>query len=256
MTTQSRGGIQSLLRGFELLELMAADGGESSLTELANRSGLPLPTVHRIMRTLVGSDYVRQLPSRRYGLGPRLVGLGDAAANMVGVWARPWLTQLVDSVGESANLALLDGDHVMYVAQVPSRHAMRMFTEVGRRASVHATAVGKAILAGMPDEAVRDLVARTGLTPQTRHTITTANGLISELDRIRERGYAVDDEEQEDGVRCVAIAIRSASTRMAVSVSGPTGRITADSVDRIGSVLKDVVGSISTELEKQSVEIA
>src|SRR5690606_32825358 len=93
---------------------MADAGGEISLSQLADSSGLPLPTIHRIIRTLVDNGYVRQLPSRRYALGPRLIGLGESASRMLGTWARPHLAQLVDELGETANLAMLDGDKVVY----------------------------------------------------------------------------------------------------------------------------------------------
>ncbi|MCW2698410.1 MAG: Transcriptional regulator, IclR family [Modestobacter sp.] len=132
-------GVQSLERAFLLLELMAEDGGEVALSRLAVDSGLPLSTIHRLVRTLVARGYVRQLPSRRYVLGPRLIHLGESSSRTLGTWARPHLTALVDAFGETANLAMLDGDRVVYVAQVPSRHSMRMFTEVGRRVHLHCT---------------------------------------------------------------------------------------------------------------------
>ena len=124
----------------------------SALSQLANQSGLPLPTIHRLLRTLVDLGYIRQESSRQYVLGPRLIRLGDASSRMLSVWARPHLARLVDELGESANLAMLDGDEIVYVAQAQSRHSMRMFTEVGRRVEPHCTAVGKAIMATMAIE--------------------------------------------------------------------------------------------------------
>lgn len=144
------GGVQSLERAFDLLERMADAGGEVGLSELSASSGLPLPTIHRLMRTLVACGYVRQQPNRRYALGPRLIRLGESASRLLGTWARPYLARLVEETGETANMALLDGDEIVYVAQVPSKHSMRMFTEVGRRVLPHSTGVGKALLAGFP----------------------------------------------------------------------------------------------------------
>src|SRR5690348_2502342 len=128
----------------DLLEALADAGGELGLSELAQASGLPQPTIHRLLRTLVARGYARQLPSRRYSLGPRLMFLGDIASQLLRVWARPDLSRLVEHTGETANMALLEGDEVVYVAQVPSRNSMRMFTEVGRRVQPHCTGVGKA----------------------------------------------------------------------------------------------------------------
>jgi IclR family transcriptional regulator, acetate operon repressor len=242
-------GVQSLNRAFALLEHMAAAGGDVALSELATRSGLPLPTIHRIMRTLVGSGYVRQLPSRRYALGPRLIGLGDAASRMLGEWARPHLAELVDQVGETANMAVLDADAVVYVAQVPSRHAMRMFTEVGRRVPVHCTGVGKALLAQLPAPAARALLGRAGMAARTPHTITDPDRLARELDRIRHQGFAVDDGEQELGVRCVAVAVPGGPSTTALSVSGPQARVTWAAVERIAPLLRQAAQALAGHLD-------
>ena len=191
------GGVQSVERTFELLELMADAGGEVALSELADKSGLPLPTIHRIMRTLVGAGYARQQPSRRYSLGPRLIRLGETASRALGSWARPYLAELTEATGETSNMAVLDGAQIVYVAQVPSQHSMRMFTEVGRRVDAHATAVGKAVMANLPPEVVTQLLTRAGMPPQTERTITTVEAMHAELARIRDQGYALDDGEQE-----------------------------------------------------------
>src|SRR3990170_4336645 len=148
------GSVQSIERAFGLLETMADHSGMMGLSQLAAESGLPLPTIHRLVRTLVDLGYLRQEASRQYVLGPKLIRLGDVSSHMLSVWARPHLAHLVDELGESANLAMLDGDQIVYVAQVPSRHSMRMFTEVGRRVWPHCTAVGKALLASMPPRTV------------------------------------------------------------------------------------------------------
>ncbi|MFE2753325.1 IclR family transcriptional regulator [Actinosynnema sp. NPDC059335] len=233
MAAESTGGVQSLQRAFDLLERLADAGGEAGLSELAAASGLPLPTIHRLIRTLVALGYVRQNSNRRYALGSRLIRLGETASRQFGTWARPFLAELVDRVGETANLAVLDGDEVVYVAQVPSRHSMRMFTEVGRRLLPHGTGVGKAILSQLPRDQVRALLARTGLPAYTPNTITDADVLLASLDRIAARGYALDESEQELGVRCVAVPLRAGPALAAVSVSGPDSRLTKESVARI-----------------------
>src|SRR5262249_17340115 len=144
--------------------------------------------------------------------------------------AKPVLRQLVDEVGESANLAVLEGHEVVYVAQAPGRHSMRMFTETGRRAAAHSTAVGKAILAELPDDAIDDLFG-PNLTAETENSITALPTLKRELRAVRRRGYATDEEEQEAGVRCVAVAIPDSTILGAVSISGPVGRLTEDVID-------------------------
>jgi IclR family acetate operon transcriptional repressor len=193
---------------------------------------MPVPTIHRILRTLVDCGYVRQLPNRRYALDSRLIPLGEVASSMLGQWARPVLAELVDALGETANLAMFDGDLVMYTCQVPSRHSMRMFTEVGRRVLPHCTGVGKALLAQLNDDEVRTLVGRTGMQPQTPNTVTDVEDLLAQLRIIREQGYALDEGEQEIGVRCVAAPVYGVATQLAVSVSGPAPRMTPELVDQ------------------------
>jgi IclR family acetate operon transcriptional repressor len=242
------GGVQSVARAFDLLERLADGGGEMGLSELAAATGLPLPTIHRIVRTLVAGGYVRQEASRRYALGPRLIRLGDSAGRMFGARARPFLASLVDATGETANLAMLDGDEVVYVAQVPSRHAMRMFTEVGRRVLPHCTAVGKVLLARLPPDEVRALLARTGMPRHTDSTITDPEVFVAGLPEIARRGWAVDDGEQDVGVRCLAAAVPHGSVRAAVSVSGPAVRVTPEARERIVPALTVVADRLGAAL--------
>lgn len=250
---ESSKGVQSLARAFDLLEGLADVGGEASLSELATGTGLPLPTIHRLMRTLVALGYVRQNSNRRYALGSRLIRLGENASKQWGTWARPLLTELVDAVGETANLAVLEGDEVVYVAQVPSPHAMRMFTEVGRRVLPHGTGVGKAMLAQLPPSQVRQLLSRTGMPAYTGSTITDPQRLLDNLAEIAARGYALDESEQEVGVRCVAVPVRDAPALAAVSVSGPGSRLTTESVDRIVPVISDIAKRMSAQVASASV---
>ncbi len=241
-------GVQSVGRVFDLLEIVGAAGGEIGLSELAEHSRLPLPSIHRLVRTLVDRGYMRQLPNRRYTLGVRLIPLGEAATAMVGTWARPVLQQLVDELGETANVAVLDGDMAMYIGQVPSTHSMRMFTELGRRVHPHSTGVGKALLSRLDDERVRALLERTGMRAQTPRTITDPDALLVDLHRIRREGYALDEGEQEVGVRCVAVPVAKLAMGPAVSVSGPAARMTADLVGRAIPLLHAAAREIAAKV--------
>lgn len=245
MAAEKSVGVQSVGRAFHLLHLMSEAGGQMSISALAAASGLPLPTIHRIIRTLTESGHVRQNASRQYALGPRLVGLGESASRTLAAGAQPDLRELAEVAGETANMALYDGDRAVYVAQVPSHHSMRMFTEVGRRVPLHATGVGKALLSQMPDAAVRKLMTSTGMPSMTDRTITDLNVLLQVLAEIRERGHALDDGEHEFGVRCVAVPVSDSPTLTAISVSGPESRLTAEAVDRVVPLLRETATAVA-----------
>lgn len=195
---------------------------------------------------------MRQLPSRRYVLGPRLIHLGESSSRTLGTWARLHLADLVEGTGETANLAMLDGDRVVYVAQVPSRHSMRMFTEVGRRVHLHCTGVGKALLAQLPRETARELVQRAGMPRRTPRTITDVDEHMAELDRISAQGYAVDDGEQETGVRCIAVPVLAGGAQTALSVSGPEGRVTLESLPQLAELLRATAVELAAELREDA----
>jgi IclR family acetate operon transcriptional repressor len=144
---------------------------------------------------------------------------------------------------------MLDGDMVVYIAQAPSKHSMRMFTEIGRRVLPHATGVGKALLAQMDDDAVAALVTRTGMPARTAKTITTLPELLADLELIRERGWAEDNGEQEVGVRCLAAAVPSSGSLTAISVSGPEARITSDAAGRLGPIVAGVADEMRAVFE-------
>ncbi len=246
---RSTGGVQSLSRAFAILEAMADAGGEIGLSQLATEAQLPPATIHRLVRTLVDLGYVRQEPSRHYSLGPRLMRLVDTSTKRLATLAHPYMSDVVDALGESVNLAVLDGEEIVYVAQVqPSQNFMRMFTEVGRRAKPHTTAVGKAILATKPEAEVRELLKRTGMARRTEQTLTTPKLLFADLERVRERGYALDDGEQELGVRCVALTVPQAARPMALSMSGPLTRMSDDVIDQAVPILRQAAAKIGAEL--------
>ncbi len=226
------GGVQSVRRALDVLEVLAARGGRAAIGEVAADAGLPVATAHRLLRTLVERGYAHQGPDRRYVLGSRLVPLGTVAGSLVGVGSEAVLTRLVDALGETANLAMLSGSRAQYVAQVPGRHTMRMFTEVGRLVDLHSTGVGKALLARLDDTRILEHVRRVGLARATEHTLVTEQALLADLAVVRERGYALDEQEQEVGVRCVAAAVGEPMPWLAVSVSGPVTRMTDALIDR------------------------
>ncbi|GAA2998629.1 hypothetical protein GCM10020229_08790 [Kitasatospora albolonga] len=181
-------------------------------------------------------------------LGPRLIRLGETSGRLLGSWARPYLAELMEATGETANLAVLEGGEVVYVGQVQSRRSMRMFTEVGRRVQPHCTGVGKALLAQLDEPEARAVLGTQPLQSHTPYTVTDPDELFAQLAHARASGYVVDDQEQEIGVRCIAVAVPGAPTPTALSVSGPEARIRALEAQAGESSLVPVMRQIATRL--------
>jgi IclR family acetate operon transcriptional repressor len=241
--------VQSVDRAVDLLEALATSEGAVGVGELATVTGLPQGTAHRLLRSLQTRGYVRHDSSRKYSLGTGAFLLGDAAQRALARSARPYLGQLVTLSGETANLAILEGDDVVYLAQVPSPHTLRMFAEVGRHVAPHSTAVGKVLLAGMPREQAAATVRRSGLAALTPHTITDLSALLEELDAAGSRGWAVDEEEHELGIRCVAVPVaRQARVVAALSVSGPAERFAGARREGLVEQMSQVADAFAEEL--------
>lgn len=248
-------GVQSVERAFALLEVLGEADGPLSLAEVAQRAGLASPTAHRLLRTLQAQGYVAQHATREYSLGPGLIALGRRATPPLAVFAQPVLAELEEISGETANLAVLERDLIAYVAQVPSRHRMRMFTEVGRQVLPHASGVGKAILSTLPEPSVRAIIRRTGLPQYTPSTLTDEAAFFADLRESRRRGFAIDDGEQEVGVRCIAVALpgygadagttSAAGPAAAVSISGPAARVTDAVSARYVEALQQAAGRLA-----------
>jgi DNA-binding IclR family transcriptional regulator len=252
--TRARSGtVQSVVRSLELLEAVAGRS-ESGLLELAERTGLRPSTAHRLLATLVERGYVVQnAQNSRYRLGHRVVALaGRAEDRMARLRAsvEPWMRRILEQYDESTNLAVLDRFSVVYVDQLESSRAVRMFTRIGSRVPAHATGVGKALLAFQPAPMLEQLYAGEPFAELTARTITSAESLRQELERVRRRGYALDREEYDDGVACVAAPIfdHTGETLAAISVSGPVDRINRLDLREVGEQLVAQTLEISREL--------
>lgn len=245
---KQQGGVQSVERAFYLLELIAESSSDLSLSELAAMVDLPAPTTHRLLKTLVSLGYARQLASRRYGLGLGLIRLGEHADTQFAPLAKPHLEALAEQTGESANMAMLETNMVVYIAQAPSPHPMRMFTEVGHRTFTHSTGVGKAMLAELDLDRVRKIMAKAGMPAATEHTITDVAQLEEELRTIKRQGYAVDEAEHALGVRCYAVALPNVPIPMALSISGPAFRVTAALGEKAIPLLKNEALKLAAKL--------
>lgn len=242
-------GVQSVERALNLLDLLTDRGGVSSVSELAAGSGLSLPTAHRLLTTMEKAGYLQRYAGRKYALGTRMMVVGNAAAGLLKLRVLPYLERLVRETGETANAAALEGRSVVYFAQAPSPHPMRTVREEGSRAEMHASGVGKAILAGLADERADELLEHGDLPALTPNTIGSLPGMRVEIEKIRSRGYAVDAGEQDVGVRCVAVRLPTTAIHAAFSVSGPEMRVRAIRLERLTSLLHQVAEDFVREFE-------
>lgn len=242
----SRGkSVQSVDRAFDVLEVLASHGRPMGISEIARITALPQGTVHRLLLALVDRRYARRDAERKYAIGAAALRLGDAANRALVSVSTNYLRQLVQLAGETANLAVLEGTHMVYAAQSPSPHTLRIFAEVGRPVPLHSTAVGKAVLAAMNRADALRLLDRSELSGRTPYTITTVPALVAELDRVSDEGFAVDDEEHELGVRCVAVPLAELpGVRAALSVSGPAERLTLDAARSLAPAVADVAAAL------------
>jgi len=247
------GGVQSVERTLDILEALVELGSEVGLVEISQAVTLPLATVHRLLGTLIQRGYVKQnRQNRKYALGFRALQMGSDMRQRFSLRleARPFLQRLMQRSGESANLAVLDEGEVVYIDQAQSSRILRMFTQIGNRLPAHSTGSGKVMLAFSPPEAVEGIVRRSGLPVRTPHTIVDLEAFRHELERIRHQGYGIDDEEQEEGVRCIAAPVRDESGQVvaSLSISGPVTRLDDHRVQSLVTEVVDCGNKLSTRL--------
>jgi IclR family acetate operon transcriptional repressor len=254
-------GVQSIARALTLLDVVAAHG-ELMLGEVAAAAGLPPSTAHRLLAALIDSGYVIQ--DRRMGhyrVSHKVLDLAHGlrlwTARPVAV-VHPHLEAIRDATRETANFAVLEQLTVVYVDQAESPNAVGMFTRIGRRAHAHAAATGKAMLARLPRSSLEPLAASEPFPRLTPHTITTASGLRAELEGIRRRGYALDLEEYEEGVACIAVPIVDSSGEVhgAISVSAPAPRLRRLERDEVAELLAGHAAACAAELAARDAPAA
>jgi len=245
--------VKSVARALELLAALA-DGEELPLSDLAARASLVPSTAHRLLLTLIESGYVVQNPqTRRYGVGTRLLEYSVAVAQRLDdlrAAAAPVMTALAVEVGETVHLTVLDRHDVLFIAQELGPGRVRMHVDPGTRVSAHVTAAGKSVLAWQAAETLDALLADWPLERFTEHTITDPDEFRRELDKARRRGWALDYEEQEEGVACVGAPILTSDAlpTAALSVSGPTSRLRRGSLPALAGVVEQAAREVSARL--------
>lgn len=242
--------IASVQRAIDILNLYDRQRIELGVTEIARAMQLPKGTVAGLVHTLAANGWLEQNPeTRKYRLGYKIAEYGSILLNQsdLGTIAMPFLEQLRDSCNESVNLAVRDHAHVVYIERLYGASMLGVRSEIGKREAIHSTALGKAILSRLPEEELRQLLSRSSLIARTPHTIVEVESLIEDLQRSRERGYALDNEENELGGRCVASPIVNYRDKpiAAVSISAPVQRFPEEQIPEFGLRVRKAAEAIS-----------
>jgi IclR family transcriptional regulator, pca regulon regulatory protein len=236
--------VQSLERGLSVIRAFDADHSKLSLSEVAAATGLSRAAARRFLHTLVHLGYMHN-NGGRFSLRPKILELGYAYLSSLTLpeVAMPHLEELVEQVHESSSVSELDGEDVVYIARVPTKRIMTVTISVGTRFPAYATSMGRVLLAEQPEEWLDDYLASVNLRGLTGHTITSPAGLRQELRKIRGRGWALVDQELEEGLRSIAAPIRDADGKViaAVNVSTHAGRRSLENV--VGELLRPLLAT-------------
>jgi DNA-binding IclR family transcriptional regulator len=254
--SRSVGGIyrvQVIDRAAAIIQVLADAPADLAPADIAQRLRLHKSTIHRLLTVLERHRFIRKnAGDGKYALGLKLFELGNRAAKGLTLreHAHPFLARLVRETSETAHVGVLDEGDMVSIANVESPRAVQMRSAVGRRTPAHCSAIGKAVLASLLPSALDVFVARRPLSALTGKTLVTRAALMTDLQRIRVRGYAIDDEEIERGLRCVGAPVRDHTGLVigAVSVSGPAFRIPKTRIPALGAAVMAVARELSAEL--------
>lgn len=242
----------TVLKALDVLECIALADHPLSATEVAKLCRLSRPTAYRLICTLISRGYVAQADETHYRLGTQPLSLSQNVLESLDLpeLAQPYLRQLSDITNETTYLSVLDDDEIVYIGKAESSQSLRTNTKIGSRNMLHCTSMGKAILAFLPEADRTKLVERLRLTANTNVTITDRAALLRELDTVHGQRFAVDNEEAEGGVRCVGAPIFDRTGRVfaAISVSGPTYRLSTPRIAALASLVMDTARTISGRL--------
>lgn len=243
-------GVQSVSRALTLLRLLAQGDRGSRLSDLARAAGLPVSTAHRLLTTLEQQGFAQFEPAAAaWHVGRDAFSVGMAYGRRLSFVAPalPLLRRLRDATRETANLGILDDDHLVTVSQVESREIRRALSPPGRRVPVFSSAMGKAILSTWRDEDVLALADRAGLPPLTSKSLRTRDAALADIARTRARGWSLDDEEFNLGMRCLAAVVWSpqGEAACAISISGAAARLTDDRLEPLGTLVAQAAGELT-----------
>lgn len=246
-------GIQVIDRAFDILELLSDVKEGMGVTEIANRIGLNKSTVHRILMSMASRGYIERAAGKGvYRNGLKLVDLASVHLNSVELKteARPFLRELTARMNLATHLAILDGSEAVYIDKVEVESSLRLYSQIGRRISVHCSALGKCLLSGLTDSEVAERLRKCEFKRHTGNTLSGRQVLTRQVEAVRQRGYAVDDQEHEEGIRCLAAPVRDYRGKVvaAISLTGPASVVSPDRDAEIGDMVMHTAREISRRL--------
>jgi len=245
--------IQSLQRGLGILELIAKDANGVTMAEVSRRIGLHTSTTFHLLRTLTSLGYLAQDETTRgYRLGSKVFHLAASASTEVELLkvSSPLLAEMAEQTGETSHLAVFEHGEVIVINKIDGSSPIRLSDRVGYPRPAHSTAIGKVLLAHLSEAELKVFLSKHELRPLTPRTITAVPVLEQELARVREQGYAFDDEEFNQGIRCLAAPVRNFTDQVvaAIGISGPVWRVSLDRVAQLTEFVKAAGSRLSQQL--------
>ncbi|MET9464561.1 IclR family transcriptional regulator [Streptomyces sp. NPDC006544] len=230
----------ALEKSMRILEAVAAPGGPHRLTDVTAAAEVPKSSTFRILASLIEQGFVRSEGESRYGVGPRLRGLSALVTGGEPAGIEQILRELQQATGQTVHLALHSGETITYIRKLEGDQPFRTASRIGMRMPLHTTAIGKSVLAHLPDDEAGELLAATGLPRRTPRTLTTRQALDAELDAVRAQGFAVDDEENEATIRCIGAAVLGPGGRPlgGVSVTTVTFLVSREEIETYAAHLR------------------
>ena len=248
-----KGIVQSIDRALSILEVLSDYSEGLGVTEISEQVNLHKSTVYRLLTTLIYKGYVVQdAETNKYGITLKLFELGSKKVESMDLLSvsKEYTKKLMESVNEVVHLVVREGSEIVYIDKVEANNTIMMASTIGKRSPMYCTSVGKAILAHLPEKKVKEIWDNSKIVKYTDYTITDFEELKTELEDIRQKGYAVDNEENEIGVRCIGVPIfnRHGKVEAAISISGPAIRVTESKISNFSIKVMNTASLISREL--------
>lgn len=245
--------VKSVARALDILQIVSSHKQGIGVTNIAKQIDINKSSVYRILSTLAQYGYIEQdSETGKYKLGYKILEMSSKLLDSIDLRkeAAPFLMELEKYTNEVIHLVVYDQGEVVYIEKLEGNETLRMHSRVGKRAPMHCTSVGKAILAQLPEHVVEEIIERKGLPAHTKYTITDREKFMEELKIIKERGYALDLQENEYGITCIAVPIFDHLGKVvaAVSISGPTMRMTSERLEHLKDKMIEMGKKISARL--------